>query len=296
MGFYYEQPQGFYYDQPQGFYYNQQQEQNGFYYEQPKQQGFYYDQGFYYNQDQGFYYDQQQEGFYYEGFYYDQEGEGFYYDQRDDGHAKFNKENKDYWYKGAGRERVVKALNGLRTLVDAHVVKNPHAANDIQGQALSNVVCIQVVREVLKKFIRNVNPDEFFKNGGNEEQLATLLAKECQSILSPAVDFRGAWREDGSEAKKAMDKVSEEIVPFMVSWAAKQEFHKPNGIQDAACMKIVAKRLCEEAFYEYAKKTKSSVVSSDPEKQAKQIASIAKTVADGVLNVLQSEIHPKTAN
>merc|ERR1712190_254521 len=104
MGFYYEQ-EGFYYNQPKGFYYNQLKQQ----------EGFYYDQGFYYNQDQGFYYDQQQEG----------------------EHAKFNKENKDYWYKGEGRERVVKALNGLRTLVDDYVTKKPHPANEIQGQALS---------------------------------------------------------------------------------------------------------------------------------------------------------------
>merc|ERR1712158_301923 len=272
-----------------GFYY----EQEGFYYNQPK--GFYYDQGFYYNQDQGFYYDQQQEGFYYEGFYYDQEGEGFYYDQRDDGHAKFNKENKDYWYKGAGRERVVKALNGLRTMVDVHVTKNPHAANDIQGQALSNVITIQVVREVIKKFVRNINPDEFFKNGGNEESLATLLAKECQGILSPAVDYRAAWQEEGSEAKKAMDQVTNEIVPFMVSYQAKQPFHKPNDVQDAACMKVVAGRLCEEAFYEWATKNDSKSISSDPEKQAKQAASIAKTVTDAVVGLLNKEVLPQSA-
>merc|ERR1712200_31398 len=163
MGFYYEQ-EGFYYNQPKGFYYNNQKNQ-GFYYNQLKQQeGFYYDQGFYYNQDQGFYYDQQQEGFYYEGFYYNQP-QGFYYDQQDGDHTKFSKENKDYWYKGEGRERVVKALNGLRTLVDDYVTKKPPPANEIQGQALSNVVTIQVVREVIKKFIKNIDPDEFFKNG-----------------------------------------------------------------------------------------------------------------------------------
>merc|ERR1712025_832678 len=153
---------------------------------------------------------------------------------------------------GRWSDRVVKALNGLRTLVDDYVTKNPHPANDIQGQALSNVVTIQVVREVIKKFIKNIDPDEFFKNGGNEESLATLLAKECQRILSPAVDYRAAWQEDGSAAKKAMDQVTNEIVPFMVSWQAKQPFHKPNDVQDAACMKVVASRLCEEAFYEWA--------------------------------------------
>merc|ERR1712227_1167051 len=209
---------------------------------------------------------------------------------------RFNKENKDYWYKGDGRDRVVKALNGLRTLVDDYVTKNPHPANDIQGQALSNVVTIQIVREVIKKFIKNIDPDEFFKNGGNEDSLATLLAKECQGILSPAVDYRAAWREDGSAAKKAMDQVTNEIVPFMVSWQAKQPFHKPNDVQDAACMKVVASRLCEEAFYEWATKNDSSVVSSDPDKQAKQAASIAKTVTDAVIALLNKEVLPKSAN
>merc|ERR1712174_61680 len=230
-------------------------------------EGFYYDQGFYYNQDQGFYYDQQQEGFYYEGFYYNQP-QGFYYDQQDGEHAKFNKENKDYWYKGEGRERVVKALDGLRTLVDDYVTKKPHPANEIHGQALSNVVTIQVVREVIKKFIKNIDPDEFFKNGGNEESLATLLAKECQGIPS-----RAAWQEEGSEAKKAMDQVTNEIVPFMVSWQAKQPFHKPNDVQDAACMKVVAGRLCEEAFYEWA----------------------TKTVTDAVVGLLNKEVLPQSA-
>merc|ERR1712088_1210172 len=235
--------------------------------------------GFYYEQE-GFYYNQPK-GFYYKGFYYNQP-QGFYYDQQDGEHAKFNKENKDYWYKGGGRERVVKALNGLRTLVDDYVTKKPHPANEIQGQALSNVVTIQVVREV-------------FKKGGNEESLATLLAKECQGILSPAVDYRAAWQEEGSEAKKAMDQVTNEIVPFMVSYQAKQPFHKPNDVQDAACMKVVAGRLCEEAFYEWATKNDAKSISSDPEKQAKQAASIAKTVTDAVVGLLNKEVLPQSA-
>merc|ERR1712038_452227 len=159
MGFYYQQqPQGFYYNQPQqGFYYNQPQQQ-GFYYNNQKpqgfyynnnnnnQQGFYYDQGFYYNQPQGFYYEN---GFYYDGFYYESEkqSQGFYYDEQDAEHGKFNKENKDYWYKGDGKKRAVAALNGLRTLVDKYVSENPHAANETQGAALSNVITVQVVRE-----------------------------------------------------------------------------------------------------------------------------------------------------
>ena len=187
-GFYYNQKQeqpGFYYNQQQqqpGFYYNQQQQkQQGFYYGEQKQQGFYYD-GFYYDQP-GFYYDQQK-GFYYDGFYYDQKAQksaGFYYDQQD----TFNKENKDYWYKGDGTKRMVAALDGLRTLVDNHVTKNPHAANATQGRAITNVVTVQVVREVIKKFVRNVDPESYFKNGGDAKKLATLLAKECQSCLGP---------------------------------------------------------------------------------------------------------------
>merc|ERR1712179_686127 len=154
---------GFYYNQPQGFYYNQQPKQGFYYNQQPK--GFYYNQqpGFYYNQQQqqpGFYYNQQQQGFYYNQ---QQQQDGFYYDEQDADHSKFNKENKDYWYKGAGRERAVKALNGLRTMVDSHVTKNPHPANETQGQALSNVITVAVVQEVIKKFIRNVDPEAFFK-------------------------------------------------------------------------------------------------------------------------------------
>merc|ERR1712228_928454 len=187
-GFYYQQqPKGFYYNQQPGFYYNNNNQQQGFYYNnQNKNQGFYYNQqkpGFYYNQpkqEQGFYYDgfyydgfyyNQQDGFYYDGFYYERENnndqeDGFYYDQTD----KFNKKNKDYWYKGDGKKRMVNALNGLRTQVDHHVTKNPHAANETQGRALSNVVTVQVVREVIKKFVRNVDPKGFFENGGDAKK------------------------------------------------------------------------------------------------------------------------------
>ena len=180
MGFYYNQQQ-----QQPGFYYTQQQQQPGFYYEQQQQQpGFYYNQqqqpGFYNNQHQqpGFYYNQQQQL----GFYYAQnQQKGFYYDQQD----KFNKVNKDYWYKEGGRERMVAALNGLRTEVNQHVIKNPRAANETRKNALSNVVTVQVVREVIKKFVKNVDPAAYFKNGGDAKKLATLLAKECQSCLGP---------------------------------------------------------------------------------------------------------------
>lgn len=111
--------------------------------------------------------------------------DGFYYDQTD----KFNKDNKDYWYKGEGKKRMVQALNGLRTQVDHHVTKNPHPANETQGRALSNVVTVQVVREVIRKFVKNVDPDTFFENGGDAKKLATLLAKECQTCLGPGTKF-----------------------------------------------------------------------------------------------------------
>merc|ERR1711972_520097 len=259
MGFYYEE--GFYYDQPQGFYYNQQQQQ---------QKGFYYDN----------------QGFYYEGFYYETPKQGFYYDQQD----KFNKDNKDYWYKNGGKDRMIAAINGLRTMVDIHVTKNPHAATDAQGQALSNVCTVQVVREVIKKFVRNVNPEEYFKNGGNEKKLAVLLVKECQNVLGPEKDFRAKWREEGSKAKAAMDKVTNELIPFIVSWQSKQPFHPPNAVQDSACMKVVAARLVDEAFYEYAVKNNPSQISNDPKVQQKQTFQIAQSLVDAALGVVEREL------
>merc|ERR1711997_784418 len=262
MGFYYNQPQGFYYNQQQqGFYYNQQQQQDGFYYD----------------------------GFYYDGFYYDKPQKGFYYAQQDADHSKFNKENKDYWYKGAGRERAVKALNGLRTMVDSHVTKNPHPANETQGQALSNVITVAVVQEVIKKFIRNVDPEAFFKNGGTDKTLATLLIKECQTCLGAEKDFRAAWRKEGSDAQKVMDKVSNELVPFMVVWGSKQPFSKPNAVQDAACMKVVAGRLVEEALFEYCSKNDPKDVAKNPDKQKKQVTFIAKSIADAVLHRVEED-------
>merc|ERR1712025_532811 len=272
MGFYYQQqPQGFYYNQPQqqGFYYNNQKPQ-GFYYNQQPKQGFYYDQGFYYNQPQGFYYEN---GFYYDGFYYESEkqSQGFYYDEQDAEHGKFNKENKDYWYKGAGKERAVAALNGLRTLVDKYVSENPHAANETQGAALSNVITVQVVREVIKKFVKNVNPVDFFKNKGDAKKLSQLLVKERQAVLGPEKDFRAKWRAEGSDAQKAMDKVS-------------------NELEDAACMKVVAQRLVDEASYEYFAKNDPSKIESNPEKQQKQIVYIAKSVAEACLHRLEEDL------
>ena len=58
---------------------------------------------------------------------------------------------------------------------------------------------------------------------------------------------------------------------------------------------VVAGRLCEEAFYEWATKNDSKSISSDPEKQAKQAASIAKTVTDAVVGLLNKEVLPQSA-
>jgi len=267
-----------------GFYYNQHQE--GFYYEEQKP-------GFYYNEKDGFYYDQEQQGFYYEGFYYD--NQGFYYDSED----KFNKENKDYWYKGDGKKRMVKALNGLRTMVDQYVTENPHPANDVQGQALTNVITVQVVKEVIKKFLKNVDPEEYFanakKNGQDPaKQLGILLAKECQGLMGPPVDYRKEWRKKGSKAQKAMDEVTNELVPFMVNWHSKEPFHTPNGVENAACNKLVAERLIDEIFYEYASKTNpKDLKKGDMEAQTKYISDFLSKTA---LSIIQKDIHPKSAN
>jgi len=275
MGFYYDQ--GFYYNQPdQGFYYDKNEE--GFYYDQEKE-------GFYYDQDKGFYY----EGFYYDGFYYNQP-QGFYYDERD---AGFNQGNKDYWYKGDGKKRMLAALNGIRTRVDDHILKNPSPPNDAQGRALSNIVTTDVCRNVIEKFVTNVNPNEFFKNGGDDKKLAILLVKEIQEHLGPLHDYRKAWRQEGSNAKKAMDAVTNNLIPFMVTWVADQEFHTPNGNQDAACQKLVATRLVDEAFYEYACNTNPSFCSGDAEKQEKQAEELGRDLADVVLRLVQKETKAK---
>jgi signal recognition particle GTPase len=77
----------------------------------------------------------------------------------------------------------------LRTTVNQKVAVHQKVApanpNEIQVRALVNVVAVQVVREVLKKFIKNVNPEDFFKNAGDEKKLATLIANECKQLLGP---------------------------------------------------------------------------------------------------------------
>merc|ERR1719221_1768687 len=147
MGFYYNQ-------QPQKGFYHNQQPQKGFYYNQQPQKGFYYNQQ---PQKEGFYYDDNQ-GFYYQNYLPEK---GFYYenDEADNQNAEF----KSYWYEYAGKERMLKALNGLRTKVDQWVIQHPHDPTPDQKRAIRDVVTIQVVKDVLKTFMIHVNPDEFFK-------------------------------------------------------------------------------------------------------------------------------------
>ena len=90
-----------------------------------------------------------------------------------------------------------------------------------------------------------------------------------------------------------MDEVSKELIPFCVTWAGKQPFHKPNSTQDSACQKLVSIRLVDEAFYEFAKNNDPSNISDDPEEQNKQADEIAKSLADAALGVVQRETHVK---
>merc|ERR1711973_45651 len=291
QGFYYDQPkkQGFYYNQQpeQGFYYNQQPE--GFYYDN-QEKGFYYDQqqkGFYYNQKpNGFYYDTE-EGFYYEGFYYDgfyyDEGfyydrpngfyynNGFYYDEQGFYYQNFlpekgfyyendeqdnqNPEFKSYWYEYAGRERMLKALNGLRTKVDQWVIQHPHDPTPDQKRAIRDVVTIQCCKDVLKTFMIHVNPDEFFKAGGDPTKLSVLLGKECQKACGKQVDYRKAWHEPGSIAEGALSSCTKDIIPFLIKWQSSEPFHKPNFAQLDALANLVASRLALEEMYAYAAAT-----------------------------------------
>jgi len=293
-GFYYnQQPQkGFYYNQqPQkGFYYNQQP-QKGFYYnQQPQKEGFYYDnnQGFYYENEQpnGFYYDTE-EGFYYEGFYYDgfyyDEGfyydrpngfyynNGFYYDNKgfyyqnylpekgfyyeNDEADNQNAEFKSYWYEYAGKERMLKALNGLRTKVDQWVIQHPHDPTPDQKRAIRDVVTIQVVKDVLKTFMIHVNPDEFFKAGGDPTKLSVLLGKECQKACGKQVDFRKDWHEPGSIAEASLSSCTKDIIPFLIKWQSSEDFHKPNFAQLDTLANLVASRLALEEMYAFAAAT-----------------------------------------
>jgi len=164
----------------------------------------------------------------------------------------------------------------------------------VKGRALSNVITTQIIREVIKKFVTNVNPGEFFKNGGDDKKLAILLVRECQENLKEQHDYRKAWRVEGSNAKKAMDAVTNNLIPFMVQWVAEQEFHLPNGNQDAACQHLVAARLVDEAFYEFAKNNKPTGFNAkEADDQEKQAEKLARSLADVVLHKIQDETGSK---
>ena len=105
------------------------------------------------------------------------------YDEED----RFIKENKDYWYEKGGRKRMVSASKVLRFDLTEYVTKTGnYDLSEIQTQALSNIVTTQIVREVVKKFVKNCNPEEFFANGGDDRHLAIVLARECQQLLGPS--------------------------------------------------------------------------------------------------------------
>jgi len=86
-----------------------------------------------------------------------------------------------------------------------------------------------------------------------------------------------------------MDKVSGNLIPFMITWLGQQPFHKPNGNQDAACMKLVSSRLVDEVFYEYATKNNPAGIKGDAANQAKQAKAIANSLAEAALKKVKSE-------
>lgn len=262
MGFYYQQqPQGFYCNQPkQGFYYGEQQPgfyyegEDGFYYDGFYYDGFYYDEGFYYDRPDGFYYNQ---GFYYDenGFYYQNfvPEEGFYYeqDQQDGENAEF----KSYWHEYGGRDRMLKALEGLRTQVDQYIIAHPKDPTPDMKRAIRDVVTIQCVRDVLKTFQIHVNPDDFFKHGGDATKLAVLIGKECQKTLSAPTDNRKDWHKPGSKAEAALSTCTKDIIPFMIKWQNQEPWHAPNYSQLEVQASLAAKRLILEEMYAYADET-----------------------------------------
>jgi len=78
---------------------------------------------------------------------------------------------------------------GLKKVVTIALRKIIFLKTPCKGRALSNVVTTQVVTEVIKKFVTNVNPAEFFRNGGNAKKLGVLFVKECQELLGPRKIF-----------------------------------------------------------------------------------------------------------
>ena len=60
------------------------------------------------------------------------------------------------------------------------MIQHPHDPTPDQKRAIRDVVTIQCCKDVLKTFMIHVNPDEFFKAGGDPTKLSVLLGKECQ--------------------------------------------------------------------------------------------------------------------
>ena len=83
-------------------------------------------------------------------------------------------------------------------------------------------------------------------------------------------------------------KVTGEIVPFMTVWNSKQPFTKPNKIQDSALMRIIAKRMVEEASYEWASNTPVDIP-ANPEAQTKLVGEMTASLTNAVLGLLSKE-------
>ena len=66
--------------------------------------------------------------------------------------------------------------------------------------------------------------------------------KLCVLIIFLAADHRAKWRVEGSKAQKAMDNVSEELIPFIVTWLQKSEFKTANAGQEETLQALVARR------------------------------------------------------
>merc|ERR1712088_855408 len=111
---------------------------------------------------------------------------------------------------------------------------------------------IQVVKDVLKTFMIHVNPDEFFKAGGDPTKLSVLLGKECQKACGKQVDFRKDWHEPGSIAEASLSSCTKDIIPFLIKWQSSEDFHKPNFAQLDTLANLVASRLALEEMYAFA--------------------------------------------
>jgi len=92
----------------------------------------------------------------------------------------------------------------------------------------------------------HVNPEDFFKNGGDAEQLSVLLGRECQHALSANRDYRKSWHDPGTLAEATLSEVTKEIIPFMIKWQNTEKFHLPNFAQLDVVANLVSKRLALE--------------------------------------------------